>query len=105
MVLALTTAPTQASAKTLAHQLIASRHAACVQISAPCESVYLWQGKVAQDTEYKLAIKTNEDNLSAAFDTICQLHPYDIPQWVVIRDIDASNDYLTWLTQSLAPNE
>ncbi|WJG09251.1 divalent-cation tolerance protein CutA [Aliiglaciecola sp. LCG003] len=97
----LTTCPTKKQAEKLAAELINLKLAACVQISQPVTSVYRWEDEIVTDAEMQVIIKTMEDKLDAAFKLTLSLHPYDIPQWIVLDSVSGSPSYLNWIKSSL----
>ncbi|GGW90502.1 divalent-cation tolerance protein CutA [Alteromonas halophila] len=96
-IIILSTAPSHASARQIADALIEARLAACVQLLPQLESVYHWDGKVESDNECQVIIKTTSDAQQAAFDKVSELHPYAVPQWLIINDVSGSDAYITWL--------
>jgi len=93
----LTTLGSADDAHRFASQLVERRLAACVNIVDPIRSIYRWQGKLHDDPEYLLLIKTTVErarDLEAAF---AELHPYDLPERVEIRIEGGSAGYLNWL--------
>ncbi|WP_421132846.1 divalent-cation tolerance protein CutA [Alteromonas sp. A079] len=92
----LCTAPNEESATRIAHELIRAEYAACVNILPNITSVYKWEGQVEQDREVQLIIKTSAHAITHAYELVCGLHPYDVPEWVVL-DAAASDDYRTWV--------
>ncbi|QKS30550.1 MAG: divalent-cation tolerance protein CutA [Candidatus Accumulibacter similis] len=102
--LVLTNLPDQAAARSLAEQLVAARLAACVNILAPCRSVYRWQGKVETADEVPLLIKTSSERFAELAEAIRASHPYALPE-VVALDIAAGlPEYLAWVTAETAPS-
>ncbi|WP_026376182.1 divalent-cation tolerance protein CutA [Aestuariibacter salexigens] len=99
--LALTTCPSEDVAQKLASELVKRRLAACVNIIPGITSVYSWQGQVNQDAECKLLIKTRQDVVQAAYNCVIELHPYDVPEWMIIIVAGGSEDYLSWLDNSI----
>ena len=99
--LVITTTDTIENARAIASKLLEKNLAACVQIY-PVESHYLWQGKVANDSEYALHIKTPASHFEALRILLCDIHTYDIPQ-IAQLDITAGHGpYLDWVRQSTA---
>ncbi len=95
--LVLTNLPDQASAEKLAHYLISRKLAACVNILAPCTSIYHWQGKTESATEIPLLIKTMEACYTALEEAIRQQHPYELPEIIHVPVTGGLPAYLTWL--------
>jgi len=95
--LVLTNLPDRAAAESLADALIADQLAACVNILAPCRSVYRWQGSVQHDEEHPLLIKTTEERYAALEQAIRARHPYELPEIVAVRIERGLAAYLDWL--------
>src|SRR4051812_22775696 len=83
-VIALTTLPADGDAEQLARQLVEERLAACVSILPPMRSVYRWKGAVESADERQLLIKTTADQLTALEARVRTLHPYDVPEFLVV---------------------
>ncbi len=93
----LTTAGTQSEAQQIARTLVERRLAACVNISAPIESVYRWKGTVETAQEWMLIIKTTESAADRVRDALRELHSYDLPECVVLSIEGGSAEYLSWI--------
>lgn len=100
-VLVLTTVGVDFDARALAQQLVEARVAACVNILPAMQSVYRWEGKVAEDAEQLLLIKTTGDRVNALRELLMRLHPYQVPEFVVLHADDASEAYRRWLRESV----
>ena len=101
-VVVLTTLPSDADAPAFARTLIEERLAACVNLLPPMLSVYRWEGNIEQDTERQLVIKTARERVVALWDRVRDLHPYDVPEFVVLPVIDGNDAYLRWIAESTA---
>lgn len=101
--LVLTNCPDQSVAESLAKALIESRLAACVNILAPCRSVYRWQGQVETATEIPLLIKSTAAHYAALETLIRQKHPYDVPEIIALPIERGLPDYLNWLSAETLP--
>lgn len=99
--LALTTAGSSDEAQRLARELVERRLAACVNLIPNLTSIYRWQGAVEQAHEILLLIKTTEKQLSALEAAIRELHPYDVPEFLVLSVESGSQPYLAWLLDSV----
>lgn len=98
--LVLTTLPNAEIADELARGLVESGLAACVNILAPCRSVYRWRGIVQEDGEVPLFIKTTAELYPALETYLRERHPYELPE-IVALDVSAGlPDYLQWVAQS-----
>ncbi|MFQ3225640.1 MAG: periplasmic divalent cation tolerance protein [Lentimonas sp.] len=91
-----TTVGSEAVAQQLAHGLVASGFAACVQIDAGVISVYRWEGAVQSDAEWRLMVKFAASQSEAVAAYIDEHHPYDVPQWVAVRAEHVAPAYLKW---------
>jgi len=96
--LVLTNLPDEASAHALATALIEARLAACVNILAPCRSVYRWQGRIEDATEVPLLIKTTAERYAALEAAIRAQHPYELPEIIAVPVDRGLPDYLAWLS-------
>lgn len=99
-VIVLTTMPADDDAVVLARALVEERLAACVNVLEPMTSVYRWQGEVRQDRERQLIVKTRADLVDALRDRLPSLHPYDVPEFLVLPVADGSDRYLEWVRES-----
>lgn len=95
----LTTLGAGADAAALARTLVEERLAACVNVLPPMTSVYRWQGRVEEDQERQLLIKTTADRVVALEARLRELHPYELPEFVVL-EATASAAYGAWVRDS-----
>lgn len=95
--LVLTNLPDADQAHALAGHLVEQRLAACVNVLAPCRSVYRWEGKVEDAAEVPLLIKTTSDRYAALEATIRQQHPYELPELIAVPIEHGLPDYLRWV--------
>jgi len=101
--LVLTNLPDRAAAEKLADALIQKRVAACVNILAPCRSVYRWKGAVQHDEEHPVLIKTTRESYAALEAAIREAHPYELPEIVAVPIERGLPAYLAWLADETAP--
>jgi periplasmic divalent cation tolerance protein len=80
----------------IARELVADRLAACVQL-AGTRSFYRWQGRLEDEPEEIMLIKTRRSLADAVIARIRELHSYEVPEALVLRVEAGSADYLTWL--------
>jgi periplasmic divalent cation tolerance protein len=99
-VIVLTTLPADGDAETLASQLVEERLAACVNILPAMRSVYRWKNAVERADERQLVIKTTRSRLTALESRLRELHPYDVPEFVVLAIDSGSDNYLSWVSDS-----
>ena len=101
-VIVLTTLPNDADGREFGRRLVEERLAACVNLLPVMESVFRWEGQVEQDSERQVIVKTARDRVPALWDRIREIHPYEVPEFVVLPIIDGSDSYLRWLGESTA---
>ena len=99
IIVVLTTMPDDARTDELARALVDERLAACVNVHAPMRSTYRWRGAVEQEAERQVVIKTRRDRLRALEERLHALHPYELPEFVVI-EASASTAYAGWVRES-----
>ena len=96
----LTTLAAEADAAAFARTLVEERLAACVNVLPAMTSVYRWKGAVEQDREQQLVIKTERNRVEALRARLGQLHPYELPEFIVLSAA-ASGAYLSWIRESV----
>ena len=102
--LVITNLPDRAAAEKLAEALIHKRVAACVNILAPCRSVYRWKGAVQHDEEHPVLIKTTGERYAALEAAIREMHPYELPEIVAVPIERGLPAYLDWVaTETTLP--
>jgi periplasmic divalent cation tolerance protein len=101
--LVITNLPDRGSAERLAEALIARRVAACVNVMAPCRSVYPWQGAVEHAEEHPVFVKTPVDRYDALQQAIRELHPYELPEIIAVRLDAGLPEYLNWVASETRP--
>ncbi|MCX8145824.1 MAG: divalent-cation tolerance protein CutA [Azovibrio sp.] len=98
--LILTNLPDPASAERLATTLVETGLAACVNILAPCHSVYRWQGAVEKATEIPLLIKTQRARYAEVEAALRSQHPYALPEIIALPITAGLPAYLDWVRQA-----
>lgn len=99
-VMVLTTLPVDADGAAFARRLVDERLAACVNLLAPMESIYRWEGNVELEPERQIVIKTSRERVAALWDRVRELHPYDMPEFLVLAIVDGNEAYLQWVAES-----
>ena len=102
VVLILTTVPAVSRADTIARSLVDERLAACVNVLPRMTSVYRWKGSVEEDREQQLLMKTTRERLPALEARLRALHPYEVPEFLVLDVASGSAAYLAWLRESVS---
>ncbi len=97
----LITAPADGdAAERLARALVEERLAACVNRVPGLISTYWWEGKIEEDREELLVVKTTEDRLEALLKRVPELHPYTVPEVLALPVEQGHPPYLEWLVAS-----
>jgi periplasmic divalent cation tolerance protein len=105
-IVVLTACDSEMLAEQLARHLVERRVAACVNILPKARSVYRWQEKIEDASEWVLLIKSRRDQLAALAAEIQKLHTYEVPELIALPVVDGSEAYLEWLDGQLtAPVE
>lgn len=97
VVLVLTNAPDLLLAKRIAHLLIEEGLAACISLGTPVLSIYSWEGDVQGADEIPLTIKTTWGQQEALIKRLVELHPYDVPEALVVPVVGGFQPYLDWV--------
>ncbi len=96
MFIAWTTLTTRIDAEKLAADIVARGLAVCAQIDGPITSHYLWQGRPEHTEEHRLVLKCLPSNIAALEIHVLAHHPYEVPEWVVVRAEHVGEKYLSW---------
>jgi periplasmic divalent cation tolerance protein len=95
--LVLTNLPDRPAAEKLAELLVAGRLAACINILAPCRSVYRWKGQVQHEEEHPMLIKTTAERFPELEQAILAGHPYELPEIIAVPVERGLPAYLGWV--------
>ena len=99
-VVVLTTLPADADPDELAAMLVGERLAACVSVMGEMQSIYRWRNEVERAGERQLIIKTTTACVHALETRLKGLHPYEVPEFLVLPVATGSAAYLAWLAES-----
>lgn len=102
-VVVLSSVPDTLLAKRLAHVLVEERLAACVHAGAPGVSMYLWQGNLEGGDEVPLTIKTAASRVDALLQRLAELHPYEVPECLVVPVAGGLPAYIDWVIEQTSP--
>ena len=91
-------------AAVLAKSLVEKRLAACVNLLPGVASWYWWEGKVTEDQEVLLVMKTSRDKFAALEKEVLRLHSYAVPEVIAVQIVEGSKNYLNWIEESLKEN-
>jgi len=96
-IVALSTIDSEKEAKKIAKALVETHIAACVNIIPKITSIYEWKEEICEEEELLLVIKTQQNRLEELKATLEELHPYEVPELIVLPITDGLPDYLSWL--------
>jgi periplasmic divalent cation tolerance protein len=99
-VIVLTTLPADADADRLGRTLVDERLVACVNVLPVMTSIYRWQGAVEQASERQLIMKTTSARVEELKVRLAALHPYEVPEILVLPISDGGASYLAWVEES-----
>jgi periplasmic divalent cation tolerance protein len=101
MVLVLTTLGAGTDAEALARTVVEERLAACVNVLPPMTSIYRWKGQIEDDREHQIIIKTTAGRVAALQHRLRELHPYELPEFLVLPAGGGAEAYLSWVRESV----
>lgn len=103
VVMVLSNAPDMMLAKRIAHVLVEEHFAACVNLGDAGLSMYMWQGKLEGAEEIPIVMKTTGERAPALMERLRQLHPYEVPELLVLPVAGGSRDYIEWVREQVRP--
>jgi periplasmic divalent cation tolerance protein len=86
-------------AKKIGRALVEEKLAACSNIISPIRSIYSWQGKICDDKEALMVLKTRKQLFKQIVKRVEKLHSYDVPEIIAMPIIEGSSKYLSWLNE------
>ncbi len=96
-IVVLVTVGSEQEAESIATALLEERLAACVNVTSPVRSLYHWEGRIADDREWQLIIKTQERLFEALAARVRALHSYDVPEIIALPVLAGTTDYVDWI--------
>ncbi len=105
LIVVVPTVGTEEQALDIAHELIRKRQAACVNLLPNVHSIYRWKGRVCDDGEFLLLIKTRAKEFDSVRDTIQRINTYELPEVLAYRVDEASPAFARWISQMTEPRK
>src|SRR5512140_3500097 len=102
VVVILTSVGTEEQGLDVAEALVERRQAACVNMIPSMRSIYRWKGKVCEDTEYVLVVKTLARQFQAVAETIREINSYELPEILSFSLRDADARFCEWIVDSVS---
>jgi periplasmic divalent cation tolerance protein len=99
LIIIISTYPNKNSITKIANELVKNKIAACVNITK-ISSIYSWQGKIKNTSEYLALFKTTQKNKKSLKEKIKATHPYKVPEIAEINITSINKSYLKWLVES-----
>lgn len=99
--IALSTCPDEATAKRIAEVLVEERLAACVNRVAGLHSTYFWDGRLQDEPEILLIIKTTAEQLPRLKERLRAIHPYEVPELIALPIVAGNEAYLEWVRKGV----
>src|SRR5947209_6692089 len=100
VLLSLSTFPDHETAQRISNQLVTEKFAACANILPGIESIYRWKEKIETSNETLVFFKLSEDRQSAFQEKLRSLHPYEVPEIIIVPVTTGLPEYLRWVAES-----
>jgi len=98
-----TTFGSEEDAARVARALLEERLVACANLLPGARSLYHWEGKLADEREVVVLMKTRKQDWTALLSRLHELHPYQTPECVAVRIAAGAPRYMAWLESVLEP--
>jgi len=95
------TASSMEEGNKIAKQLVEKRLAACCNIIPEIKSLYWWEGKICEDKEVLILVKTVKEAFGKIVEEVKKIHSYDVPEIICSPIEDGYNDYLNWIEKEV----
>ncbi len=99
----LVTAPSAEVGTRLARALVAEHLAACVNLLPGVHSIYRWHDELQESDEVMLVIKTRDEVVDTLRERVVALHPYEVPEFIVLPVVGGLESYLSWIRAETIP--
>jgi periplasmic divalent cation tolerance protein len=98
-IVVLITCGSEEEAMKIANALVEEHLAACVNLVSPIRSIYRWEGKIWDEKEWLLIIKTQKQRFEELEKKVKFLHSYSVPEIISLPIVEGSSSYLNWLEE------
>jgi periplasmic divalent cation tolerance protein len=99
-VVVLSTAPSEEVGRKIARDIVRARLAACVNVVPGVVSIFEWKGKLEEENEVLLVMKTTRDRAGEVVRKVVELHPYEVPEVIALPIVEGNPEYLSWVLSS-----
>ena len=99
-IVALVTCGSEEEALKIANALVQEHLAACVNLISPIRSIYRWEGKIWDEKEWLLIIKTQKQRFDELEQKVKSLHSYAVPEIISLPIIEGAISYLNWIKEN-----
>lgn len=93
----LVTAANQEEALLVGRRVVEKKLAACVTVVPGVTSIFEWEGRICEETEWLLVMKSNADVYDALEAEVKALHSYEVPEILALPVVKGSSEYLAWV--------
>jgi periplasmic divalent cation tolerance protein len=98
------TASSSAEARRIGHALVEEKLVACANIVPGIRSIYHWQGKICDEPEILMVLKTRSGRVQKIIKRVRSLHSYTVPEIIVLPIAAGSKEYLRWIYETTRPS-
>ncbi len=102
-IIVLMTASTKEETVRIVRTLLEERLIACANIMDPVSSFFWWQGKIEEEKEVLVIMKSHETLFKKLSKRVMELHSYDTPEILALPIVNGSPSYLDWMKACLEP--
>ncbi len=104
-VVVIMTVPNREEAVKIVRTLLEEKLIACANLMDPVSSFFWWQGKIAEEKEVLVIMKSHETLFKKLSERVTELHSYDVPEILALPIVNGSQAYLDWMNAALEPVE
>jgi periplasmic divalent cation tolerance protein len=98
-IIVLVTAPNEEDAGRIGRALVEERLAACANIIRSIRSIYRWEGRIEDEQEALMIVKTKKELFQRVKERVIALHTYSVPEIIALPIVSGSEPYLNWIQQ------